>query len=83
MKNTINAHLHAIAECIPTKSSAKHRASWKTVAVMNKRDKVKAVSLCNKRNQTNANAYKHKKTQRELTHAKQNKKNTFPGRSIK
>ena len=44
---------------------------------------MKTASLCNKRKPTRTNVKKLKKTQRELTHTKRNKKNTFKIRSIK
>ena len=66
-ENFVNAHLEAVAECIPTKQRAKPKVPWETLAVRKKHADVKAVSKCNRKNPTNTNVLKLKKTQNELT----------------
>ena len=53
-ENFINSHMETAAECIPTKSRAKHRVPWETLAVRKKQDNVKTATLWNIRNPTNA-----------------------------
>ena len=72
IRNFINGHMEAAAECIPTKPTSNHRVLWKTLAVRKRRDNVKKVSL-------NANAKKLKKAKRELTHTKKNKQKNIQG----
>ena len=67
----VNAHFEAFAECIPTKSRAKHSVLLKTLAVKKKRDDVKTAFLCNKRSPTSANIQKFKKAKRKLINAYQ------------
>ena len=64
-ENFVNAHLEAVAECIPTKQRAKPRVPWKTLAVRKKCADMKTISKCNRRNPTNINALKLK-AQNEL-----------------
>ena len=64
-KNFVNAHLEAVAECIPTKQRAKPRVPWGTLEVRKKRADVKTASKCNRKNPTNINALKLKKAQNE------------------
>ena len=65
-ENFVNAHIEAVAECIPTKQRAKPRVPRETLAVRKKHVDVKTTSLCYRRNSTNINAQKLKK-QNELT----------------
>ena len=66
-ENFVNAHLEAVAECIPTKQRAKPRVPWETLAVRKKRADVKTASKWNRRNPTNINAQNLKKAENELT----------------
>ena len=66
-ENFVNAHLEAVAECLPTKQSAKPRVPLETLAVRKKRTDVKIASLRIRRNPTNINTQKLKKAQNELT----------------
>ena len=70
-ENFVNAHLEAVAECIPTKQRAKSRVLWETLATRKKLADVKTTSKCKKRNPTNINAQKKKKkkAQNEQTYA--------------
>ena len=43
-ENFINAHLEAAAKCIPTKLKTKYRVPWETLAVREKRARVKTAS---------------------------------------
>ena len=65
-ENFVNAHLEAAAKYMPTKHRTKSRVPWDTLAVREKRAKVKTASKCNKKNPTNTIALKLKKTQNEL-----------------
>ena len=66
-ENFVNAHLEAVAECIPPKQRTKPRVPWETLAVREKRVDEETASKCNRKNPTNTNARKLKKTQNELT----------------
>ena len=66
-ENFINAHLEAVAECIPTKQRAKPRDPCETLAVRKKRADVKTAAQFKRWNPTNINAQKPKKAQNELT----------------
>ena len=57
-ENFVNAHLEAVAECIPTKQRAKPRVPWETLAVRKKRADLKTASRCNRKNPTNINVLK-------------------------
>ena len=63
-ENFVNAHIETSAECIPTKTRAKHRVPQETLAVRKKRDNVRTASLFNEKKPTNSNVQKHKKAQR-------------------
>ena len=65
-ENFVNAHLEAIAECIPTKQRAKPSVPWETLVVRKKWADMKTASKCSRRNPTNTNAVKLKKVQNEL-----------------
>ena len=67
-ENFVNAHIEAVAECLPTKLKAKHRVLLETLAVKKKFDDMKTASVCNKRNPTNPNNQKFKKAQSELNY---------------
>ena len=43
-ENFVNAHLEAVAKCIPTKPRTKYRVPWETLAVREKRALVKTAS---------------------------------------
>ena len=60
-ENFVNAHLEAVAKCIPTKHRTKTRVPWETLAVREKRADVKIASKCYRKNLTNTNALKLKK----------------------
>ena len=65
-ENSVNAHLEAAAECIPTKQRGKPRVPWETLGARKKHAEVKTVSKCNRKNPTITNALKLKKAQNEL-----------------
>ena len=65
-ENYINAHLEAVAKCIPTKPRTTYRVPWETLRVREKRAHVKTASKCNRKNPTNTNGLKLKKAQNEL-----------------
>ena len=62
----INSHIVAAGECIPTKLRAKHKVTWKTIAVRKKHHNLKTASLCNERRPSNAKSLKLKKPQKVL-----------------
>ena len=62
-ENFVNAHLEAVAKCIPTKIKTKYRVPWETLAVREKRALVKTAS---KNYRKNPNALKLKTAQYQL-----------------
>ena len=60
-ENFVNAHLEAAAKSIPTKPRTKHRVSWETLAVREKRAHVKTASKSYRKNPINTNTIKLKK----------------------
>ena len=52
-ENFVNAHLEAAAKCIPTKLKTKYRVPWETLAVREKRARVKTASKNYRKNPTN------------------------------
>ena len=65
-ENFVNAHLEAVAECIPTKQRTKPKVQWETLMVREKCADMKTASKCNRKNPANTNALKLKKAQSEL-----------------
>ena len=66
-ENFVNAHIEAVAKCIPTKPRTKYRVQWETLAVREKVAYVKTASKSYRKNPTNTNAIKLKKLQYHLT----------------
>ena len=65
-ENFVNAHFEAAAKCIPTKLKTKYRVPWETLAVREKRVRVKTASKNYRKNPTNTNALKLKMAQYQL-----------------
>ena len=65
-ENFLNAHLEAVAKCIPTKLKTKYRVPWETLAVREKRALVKTASKNYRKSPTNTNALKLKTAQYQL-----------------
>ena len=65
-ENFINAHLEAVAKCIPTKLKTKYRVQWETLAVREKRALVKTPSKNYRKKPTNTNALKLKAAQYQV-----------------
>ena len=59
-ENFVNVHLQAAAKCIPTKPRTKYRFPWETMAVREKRARVRTASKSYRKNPTNTNAPKLK-----------------------
>ena len=65
-ENFVNARHEAAAKCIPTKPRTKYRVPWETLAVREKRARVKTASKSYRKNPTNTNARKLKTAQYQL-----------------
>ena len=65
-ENFVNAHLEAVAKCIPIKPRTKYRVPWETLAVREKHAHMKTASKSYQKNPTHTNARKLKKAQYQL-----------------
>ena len=79
-ENFVNAHLEAVANCIPTKPRTKYKITWETLAVREKRADVKTASKCNRKNPTNTNALKLKKGTKWIISKRTDRIHTKPDR---